>query len=1037
MNEHDDIHELPELRDRDVELLYEICKRASDSDDAPFKALFAAYDAILVEQGEDTAHDDVVFRYLMRIGETTRTANRERRPVDLVKQLRDVLDALGITVLDPQEGEGDSVTGTVEVERQSPRRPYTRRNRRVSFEDARFEETWLSEHTEPVNPPTSPLSAPHGLLNLPPRRGRNLVSPRRARSISSHRSGLTRNSTTRHSQHPSPSTADVSEVHERDHLNPTLYFEPSQTQLEQNAEAFLSTSALRSARHALHSWHDLALGKQQRRQHAHEVATAHDRRTLLKQSLDQWRATLDSKRQVQRHHRHLEKLEERARRARNSFLIHKSFTHWATSCEHEKLKTTVAQRHILKVSYFRRWKAIASENQAKIRKILVRKYLAVWREKTARRLLWEEQAVAHYKETLTRKCKSRWFWLFCSRRVEGWHERWMEKRALGQLLTVCQTRWEQQQQAEEFHHSHALRQCLRAFTERLRTHRSASATAEQRYDRTIAGRSLNSIQALTKLAPIVQTMTLKADLDLLRKAFRIWHLHLNLSRQAAEVDRKRILQTAWTHWNDALRCKALAQKIDERLLIENMYRWLLQERLRLFQRTVDVRTLGRALGWWRAKVEAERDQIADAEFVFAERQRRRRLAYGMFRLNITMRAREDAERAGLELTNSRLLPKALELWKDKTDHARGLAKWAAKARFWCLCMGTLKIWKERTSEHKANRRRDAYVQVRANLKIKLVGRCFGKLRTVCMELHSMNGEAERRAQARVTEVASRTLAHWRGRSEMYAELNAQAVHVDQQKLLSSALIAVVVKRNDIDDMEQAALDLKRRFELELLAGALRRVQWATFTAARKAESADALWRRNRDQHKKQMLRYWAAKTAVRRAPAVQEEAHDDEPESPSLRPASRAASRLEGRPDFTLPSSPPTQGPMQSTPGYMRTPSRTRRSGRFRPLPTPVPFTPLAFDSAYLATTPAPLPTDDDIGGPRCYATEGLTPQVTPFSRKLRAGGFPGTASAAPPSALRSSVFGGRPVQGGTNKSVRFAGPSRFRAIDDEHVKTS
>ncbi|KAK5174923.1 uncharacterized protein LTR77_000059 [Saxophila tyrrhenica] len=1031
MNDRDDYDELPYLDDPDVELLYEICKRASGSHEPPFKALFAAYDEIFAERGLEGQRDGAIFRYLMRVGESTRGANRERRRIDLVQQLKGVLEALGITVLGEEDnGREDATTATEDVRRDSARLD-ERRKRRVSFDEARYEETWLSEHTQSVHP--SPTPPPRGtLLKLPPRRGRIGTTERRARSTSARRPVSRQPEVYSNTQqHVSPSAEG------RYNYNPADLY-PSRQELDMNAEAFLSTCAIRSARSALHHWYGAAIQIRQANDYAFGIAIDHDRRALLQQSYDAWRAAYKEKRELAHQERHWKKTEERARRGRDLFLIRKVFTHWATSTSHEKLCVEVARRQILRSSYFNRWRAIAAENQAKARSILCKKYLAIWREKVEARLLAKEQAVSWYEETLLRKCKKRWFWQFCGRRVEGWHEQRVQKRTFDRLDAKCQERQDREQRAEDVYCSRLLRRSLSLLAGKLHARQTQNTTAQKHCERSLASRTLHGVGIQAKLDPIARTVSAKVDLNTARKALRVWRLHLSLSQQAAEVDHQRLLQTAWTNWNDALRCRALAQKINERVLVENLYRWVLQERLRLFQRTIDGRILGRAMTWWRAKVEDERDQLANAEIVFAERQRRRRLAFGMVRLNITMRAREDAERAAVEFSMSRALPKALEAWKDQTDHARRLAKWAADARFYCLTAGTLKNWREKTTEHVADRRRAAYVQVRARIKIRLARECLIKMRASVVAVRSMEAEAERKAQVRSADIGVAAFEHLRQRSARYRELDVQATEINSRKLLSSALEAMRLKHTDYERMAEQAQSFKRETELAVLADALRRVQWANFTAARKVESAEALWLRNRDQHIKQMLRHWATQTAARRSTVLRgrdARVEEAEPESPSLRPASRAASRSRA-PDRVLLSSPPSQDQLQSTPGYMRTPSRPRRAGRFRPLPTPATFTPLAFDTAYLATVPAPLPNAEESGEGLTFdrtATEGLTPQITPFSRKLRAGGIGG---AGPLSALRRSDLG-RSVQGGTNKSVRFAGAGRFRGSDDGHLKSS
>ena len=131
----------------------------------------------------------------MRVGDLQKNGRRERYAGDLADRLRDLLEAQGITIVDEdaQDATGTSVrTGAVTRERQHGKR-------RVSFHDARMEETWLSEHSEPVNP--SPPRARSSLLSLPPRRYRNPPQGQRTRSISPRREYAARNAAPKDFQH--------------------------------------------------------------------------------------------------------------------------------------------------------------------------------------------------------------------------------------------------------------------------------------------------------------------------------------------------------------------------------------------------------------------------------------------------------------------------------------------------------------------------------------------------------------------------------------------------------------------------------------------------------------------------------------------------------------------------------------------------------------------------------------------------------------------------------------------------------------------
>ncbi|KAI7372089.1 hypothetical protein KC354_g155 [Hortaea werneckii] len=907
-----------------------------------------------------------------------------------------LLEAHGITVIDYSES-GDLEAGEEDTKSVTFNGPGTEtqakingvgterkksqsraEKRRVSFDDAKLDETWLSEHSRSLAPSPSENLGPwqnQHFLAQPARKGRsnpNSGQGRRARSTSSQRHHTYARPHERTKEVARQRSADIK--NEADYYdqttngNPTLLFEPSQTQLEANAEAFFSTSTIRIARRALHIWHDAAIYTHQNNVQAFAIATAHDRRTLIKQAFDVWRNAYLESREERRLEENCLKAENKWFRHWEAHIVDKAFTHWRQATFDQRHLTELAKKRILQVRYFGRWKALTVENAHKCRLVLSRKLI------TKIILPGDVGNLGSGAFAIVRS-------------IPG------EKR--------------REQQSEDHYNNRLYAIGFGGLQKQLNTCQRDDEQALVHYDRQLKSTCLRTITIHANLAPIAKNFTLKVNLDLQRRAFKTWHLRLQLERQAAEVNHQRVLQSAWTKWNDNLRCRALGQPLHSRNGGEGI--------------TTCIRMV--ALPSRRSSGQA---------------------GYGRTRLRRTATPPTSGPSGGLmaiEFANARVLPRFLKGWAQKARHAMELQRWAGDARFYTLATRSLAVWRERTSQHVHARRREAPLW-------RSRWMAFGR---------------------------------WQEKTAQVRESSDRADALDRTRLVVSALAAIAAAHSQHQELERQADEFRHEQELVLLGAMMKKLQWTQFTAARRAESAEALLLRNRDQHIRQMLRHWALVTAdrrtVRASTPAPKEGEDDEPESPSLRPASRqrAASRSRERPGF-LPHSPPETS---ATPGYMRTPSRSsRRAGRFRPLPTPKAMTPFSFGEGYLSTTPAPLPsiqqssrsaaggTDvvpstteqeseerDTAGNEDGMST--LTPQITPFARKLRAGGFGGsnaapagtaTVAATPgPSVLRSSVFG-RSVLGGTAKSVRFAGGGtsgdgwRGRRVgrrDEGHEKSS
>ncbi|KAK6433881.1 hypothetical protein LTR95_009937 [Oleoguttula sp. CCFEE 5521] len=1072
---------LTDIGDEDIDIAARICRRANAArpTDNPSRALLEdAYPAELAEQGIDPSKDGVIYSCLWNTSNAVVKTWRETGVVDYLAALAEVQADYGITIVEHDE-DGTEITHEVQPERVVRSRKQVVDKRRVSFDDARMHETWIRERTETL---TQQDDAPAGLLSQPPVRA---SLQRRARSVSSERGHPMQHASRekilygRHQpaadQASDPDGPGDSSMLRRSEVS----FEKMAT-LQDLREVCEHTRGLRLLRIYFDRWFDKTHLHQQYVARQHSEAERHDAKVLSQIVFDVWREKLHERQDVQRQVRvaeeaelerqtqqqqedeRMQRLEQRAEKCRGKMLLRKGLQHWFARHEVRRAELHRASKLLLAMRYFRRWKHIALENATKARSIVTRKYIRLWRERTARSHFAEEQAAAHHEEQLQRQCVKKWAKVLFDIKLE--------KRRIDRIKHAACKKWLDtvhriralEAQAVAFRSQRLVQQVFIALQVGVHRIRDLAARAQAIYAQTRLTTAFSIMRIQGRLKPLENLMTLRVNLTLERKAFATWHLQVQLAQQAADFDEKRIKRIAWHGWVDAMKCRVVTQHINARVVIESLYRWMLQERLQLFRRTADARLLRRSFAALKGMSTDLQAQLDMRAYAFAQGQHRRRLAGAMFRLHLLSRQREDAERAAVEFANSRALPAVLETWHEKTTHFTKLTRWATDARFYCLCSAALKRWREATVEHQHQRRRDAYAHVRSRYKHSLVGQCFALLQSKSAQIQSMTASIGQRARTSKSTTIAQLFATWRSCARTLQTQSLTASQLDTSRLLSSALTALTSQHARTTSLDTQAETFAHTTSLSLALSALKTLQWATFTASQQSHTALALQSRNRDQHIRHMLRHWVSQTAARRAianaePDIELEA---EPESPSLRPASRAAARSLSRDRlrdrYTSPTR-PAQGYVGSTPGYLRTPSRSRRAvGRFRPIPTPGPYTPLAFTPAYLVTATPGVQVDEGAElnmGSSPPAPTGLAQggQVTPFAQRLRE---VGVVEAIPTSAITGTGAGGsRPVSvlrrglrqsvtggTGTGKSVRFAGAGRFSSggtRSQDHLKSS
>lgn len=1154
---------------QDVNILYSIVSLASQSQDPPFRALFSAYDTILAEHGIHTEHDQIYFRYLLRLGEGPTTSSNR----GLIAKFRALLARLDIhIVIGGDAGSEDGELGIDQNEENAIDDHYAlgkrnasdtrgRGRRRVSFNDSNLEETWVSggrlDTEEPSLPngriksngvlkPPSRLARSNGHAlpaRLPSQPSRQMRRGGRARSLSTQGSFRIRRPPSRDRygyEYPTPSDRDASSrdasTSDLDYLGSSppvvpppvpeytapIHIQLPLSQMMAMSSAFSNITSIRNARHLLHHWHDHTLRSRQTAYDMYQIASNYDRQTLLTQAFTTWRSSLKDKRRAEETDRFFNHLERRATRARDLFLLNKAFTHWARSASDEVKRTSVAKRHILRTRYFNAWRDITAVNELKSRRLGLRKWLHTWRANAARNAVENDRAVAVYEEELVERTYWKWFWAFCERRAPMWRETRLKKRAFSKLAASADRSRQLDWTARDMRNYHLARRAVSALAVQTQSVNELDARAIQHRRTHLLSQTFNTLKKHSQLAPRWREYEQGAASRLMTKTIFLWSLNTTFHQQATAVFRQRILRNSLRRWNDVLRTKVITNMMDGRIKAEAWYKLILAERLSLFRRITDYRFVQHALQTMSVRLAESRFRLGEAEAIYHQGQRRRLLQSVMLKFNRGTRNEELMERQALEFRNTHLMRDIIPTWRRQNDHLQQLDRWSQDARFYCLTHTSIRRWKEATDNAKRAKRRNAYSTIRRRGKISLIQRCLEHWRDRSGTISQLSKQADAQYHVRLFGIGTAAFDQWHQMTLHCAEINGQSEEVYTRRLFSDATSQLIRKGREVMHNQQEAENYANTtVHAATKSEMMRRMKWNLFCLKRNKENASALKDRNSEQHRRNMLRYWADQAMQRKAlktpidpdsptrpapslfsslrlpsarkppPSIQRPATTGRlPDSSLLDPDHKdeSADEADEEMDFgasttaraeewtsfdllrdfnasrtinlgqtpALPTlneeaepnsagAPHHAHPSFATPqpGYMRTPSKrtARQRTRFKALSSAQrprsAFASLPGDAdvdaeaegdgpRYLAsTTPAPL----RPGGLRDMGA--LTPQVTPFERKMRAGGFgannPSAAGTTTPGFGRSRFgrgstrFGGPPAT--TGRSVRFFDP--------------
>ena len=758
----------------------------------------------------------------------------------------------------------------------------------------------------------------------------------------------------------------------------------SETQLYRDADTFQEFRIQAVARNTLQKWHLRATETHATHEDMYRLAVNHDTGILLRQGFEQWRLKFQVVRQAVETERFFTHLENRASRARDLFLLTKAFTHWA-ECAHESIVlTSIARRHILRVRYFNAWREITAVNELKIRRLTLRRTFGLWQKRHTQVISHDNGAIRHYVTGLLRHVYWHWFWSFCERRAPGWRDGKLRRKWFDYLVLTKRYVIERQQVVTDRFCQGQQRRIIGLWLEKTRTVVWHSRQAELLARRSLTSSSMRSWRLQLIYAPLARQVSNIDDWRVACATFTILVARHSAGRHAVDVNHIRTLRNAWTSWNDRLRWQTMKRQLDDRVVLQALYRWVLAERYILLQRLHDQRIQHKSLSkLFNSWVSLQAWRTVQYDYVLQSRERKHKTSV-LELWRTRLRASNQLEELAFHFHAPRVGQDALSAWTSNFKHAEKLKGWAKDAEFYFSTKAALRKWRAALIEVQKRKRRNGYAQVRRRSKMNLAASIINKWRTITVCVNGMRQMATSNDQHRLLNLGTSLFERWMTRSELIVHWNDQ-VEEHYRRKLSHEHLQIWLGRARVDwGFNERARVYDQTRLARSCADCLRKLRLRILEVRGKGrgleQTAESFAQMNLKRHLRAILRHWQDQTARMPSP--------EDLDSPSRGRRSRLDRNVDDDPGNSTRRAenwttfdiggwvPSLEAQSNTTPlhGYLSTPSK--RAARAKAL-------------ARVTTTPAtPLKTPF---GRRLGSQMAIEPRTTPRSGLFGrlGGGFP------------------------------------------------
>ncbi|EKG15667.1 Sfi1 spindle body [Macrophomina phaseolina MS6] len=646
---------------------------------------------------------------------------------------------------------------------------------------------------------------------------------------------------------------------EQHYIPPEMLYRPSPTQMLADADTFLYARTLFAARRLLQIWRDKAIAIKDRQAQLEEAADMFNRRKRGEAALEALSVTLQARNAARETDKFYENLYQRVAQTRVKYQTWDYFTRWFDATADAIEKTKLARyRNVMRTAW-NAWYEQTVIDELKVRRFTLKRSLNMWRRRTRDRVQDDKLARAAYVQNTLHKNLISCFWEFCERRAAKLYDEKVKAKIFANMLDALAELAEREEfvqgkRAYELKSKH-----FHLLANKMLNIQTLEPTADDFRRRSLLARVFGEIKLQVKLQPRERQLSEQIMQSRAREALSVWRVRTEQSAMATQMDRKRILHNAFAGWNDNMRCLAMKERIDNRVVLDALRKCLLEARCALYIRVRKVRTKETLFRRWLNKLEDQQLSLARAERTFIVSQNARLKRKTLNHLRGVIDEQRQREAQALAVYEPRAINRTWPKLLSRHEHVQQLEQWGSDAEFYTVASHALKKWKESTQNSQRMRKRDAYTAVRRRVKLSTARRAFEKWRNKTSTAEFMDRQAQELQENAVLKIATRQLDHWHDRTVSVFEKAAIADDFRKEELMDRHFAVLLAKIQSISTHEEKAAALLEVHMATEASACLKKLNWRLFQVQRQEQSGYALAERNFEKHVKNMLRHWSAR----------------------------------------------------------------------------------------------------------------------------------------------------------------------------------